>query len=206
MTKEKVLIKSSRDKNAYKKVLIYLYSVWVGSAFLCAFCVTVSDCLDSFSDGLEFFGMAFWLWLLMFAPFILLVHFITKKTYDQANIVVTNYKIVGSYGLKGQMNIPIDSVSSVVADTLHSHGIGFTCAGNEYKVYYIENRNEIIDVVNKLITERVANKSQVISSVNIEQNINNDITTELRKYKSLLDDGLITQEEYDTKKKQLLEL
>jgi len=31
-----------------------------------------------------------------------------------------------------------------------------------------------------------------------------DTTDELRKYKALLDDGIITQEEFDSKKKQLL--
>lgn len=33
-----------------------------------------------------------------------------------------------------------------------------------------------------------------------------DVSEELRKYKQLLDDGLITQEDYDTKKRQLLGL
>ena len=33
-----------------------------------------------------------------------------------------------------------------------------------------------------------------------------DVTSELRKYKSLFDDGIITQEEFDAKKKQLLSL
>ena len=32
----------------------------------------------------------------------------------------------------------------------------------------------------------------------------NDPIEEIRKYKSLLDDGIITQEEFDAKKKQLL--
>lgn len=34
----------------------------------------------------------------------------------------------------------------------------------------------------------------------------NDIDEELRKLKSLLDDGILTQEEFDAKKKQLLDL
>ena len=34
----------------------------------------------------------------------------------------------------------------------------------------------------------------------------NDIDEELRKLKSLLDDGILTQEEFDAKKKQLLNL
>ncbi|MBR4734039.1 MAG: SHOCT domain-containing protein [Lachnospiraceae bacterium] len=33
-----------------------------------------------------------------------------------------------------------------------------------------------------------------------------DVAAELRKYKALLDDGIITQEEFDAKKKQLLGL
>ena len=38
------------------------------------------------------------------------------------------------------------------------------------------------------------------------QNDSFDATEELRKYKSLLDDGIITLEEFDAKKKQLLDL
>ncbi|MBQ5929195.1 MAG: SHOCT domain-containing protein, partial [Clostridia bacterium] len=35
---------------------------------------------------------------------------------------------------------------------------------------------------------------------------NNDMETKLKQYKNLLDQGLITQEEFDTKRKEILKL
>ena len=158
--------------------------------------------------GFETFGMCFWLWLLMFStPFALIFHFVLKKTFDRVSIVVTNYKITGAYGFKEQMNIPIDSISSVTMNSSFYSAIGFTCAGNAYRMSYIENRKEIIEVVNKLIAERATNKGQYSPPpTQTGQNSSSDIATELKKYKSLLDEGLITQEEYEAKKKQLLNL
>lgn len=40
----------------------------------------------------------------------------------------------------------------------------------------------------------------------IQKNTKTDEISEIRKYKQLLDDGVITQDEFDTKKKQLLNL
>lgn len=44
---------------------------------------------------------------------------------------------------------------------------------------------------------------QMISELSNQANIKNDMD-ELKKYKELLDQGIITQEEFDAKKKQLL--
>lgn len=200
MTEEKVLIKSIRSEKAYRNNLILIYSLSAGSAFFFAF-------FFSLEMGFETFGMCFWLWLLMFStPFALIFHFILKKIFDRVSIVVTNYKVTGAYGFKEQMNIPIDSISSVTTNSSFLSAIGFTCAGNAYRMSYIENRKEIIEVVNKLIAERATNKGRYTPPIQAEQNVNSDIATELKKYKSLLDDGLITQEEYEAKKKQLLNL
>ncbi len=200
MTEEKVLIKSIRSEKAYRNNLILIYFLSAGSAFLFAF-------FFSLEMGFETFGMCFWLWLLMFStPFALSFHFILKKIFDRVSIVVTNYKVTGAYGFKEQMNIPIDSISSVTTNSSFLSAIGFTCAGNAYRMSYIENRKEIIEVVNKLIAERTTNKAQYTPPIQAVRNVNSDIATELKKYKSLLDDGLITQEEYEAKKKQLLNL
>ena len=197
---EKILIKSIRSEKAYKNNLILIYSLSAGSAFFFAF-------FFSLEVGFETFSMCFWLWLLMFsAPFALIFHFILKKTFDRVSIVVTNYKITGAYGFKEQMNIPIDSISSVTMNSSFLSAIGFTCAGNAYRMSYIENRIEIIEVVNKLIAERTADKRLCNTPIKAEQNSSNDITTELKKYKSLLDEGLITQKDFENKKKQLLNL
>ena len=200
MTEERVLIKSIRSEKAYRNNLILIYSLSAGSAFFFAL-------FFSLEMGFETFGMCFWSWLLMFStPFALIFHFILKKIFDRVSIVVTNYKVTGAYGFKEQMNIPIDSISSVTTNSSFLSAIGFTCAGNAYRMFYIENRKEIIEVVNALIAERATNKVKYTPHIQTEKSVSSNITTELKKYKSLFDEGLITQEEYEAKKKQLLNL
>ena len=140
---EKILIKSIRSEKAYRNNLILIYALSAGSAFFFAF-------FFSLEMGFETFGMCFWLWLLMFStPFALIFHFVLKKTFDRVSIVVTNYKITGAYGFKEQMNIPIDSISSVTMNSSFYSAIGFTCAGNAYRMSYIENRKEIIRMLDE---------------------------------------------------------
>ncbi|HAH93581.1 MAG TPA: SHOCT domain-containing protein, partial [Dielma fastidiosa] len=57
-----------------------------------------------------------------------------------------------------------------------------------------------------IILEDNAKSSDLISDSKGESVRNDDLTEQLRKYKSLLDDGIITQEEFDSKKKQILGL
>ena len=65
---------------------------------------------------------------------------------------------------------------------------------------------EIFEVFNKLIPDKEYNFVSINNNnVNeLEQNIS--FADELRKYKALLDDGIITQEEFEAKKKQILGL
>ena len=66
----------------------------------------------------------------------------------------------------------------------------------------IKNRGEIYDVVSKLLVER-QNKTTITS---ITQEISKSSADKLKKYKNLLDSGSISQEEFEAKKKQLLNL
>ena len=66
----------------------------------------------------------------------------------------------------------------------------------------IKNRGEIYDVVSKLLVER-QNKTTITSRT---QEISKSSADELKKYKNLLDSGIISQEEFEAKKKQLLNL
>lgn len=60
-----------------------------------------------------------------------------------------------------------------------------------------------MDLYNKLVNKL----EQIISAaVSPENTSNENVPDEIRKYKNLLDDGIITQEEFDAKKKELLGL
>lgn len=68
----------------------------------------------------------------------------------------------------------------------------------------IKNRHEIYDIVSKLLVERqtiYGKQNAVDKDVHCTSSAD-----ELMKYKELLDSGVLTQKEFDAKKKQLLGL
>ena len=67
------------------------------------------------------------------------------------------------------------------------------------KFSLIDNHREIIDTLQTLVNERQANTEINTTDKNASFN-------ELKQLKVLLDEGVITQEEFDKKKKQILGL
>ncbi|MBO0456269.1 SHOCT domain-containing protein [Enterococcus hulanensis] len=51
-----------------------------------------------------------------------------------------------------------------------------------------------------------AKLDQILSSKNMQDSVSSDPVNEIKRYKELLDDGVISQEEFDAKKKELLNL
>ena len=119
----------------------------------------------------------------------------SKKRY----IIVTENRVYGTNGalFPTDFNLPMDSVSSVDSYR-NSNGFAISTSSRTIAFADIDNAKKIVDEVSKLISNR--NKKN--ASINVPQS-NAD---ELKKYKDLLDQGIITQEEFDAKKKQLLGL
>lgn len=88
-----------------------------------------------------------------------------------------------------------------------SSGSGMTDRTNPYQsensVAFRKSQNDVMDKIAKYIKEQMRNQKNKSAAT---------ITTalspaeELKKFKELLDMGIITQEEFDAKKKQLLNL
>ncbi len=77
----------------------------------------------------------------------------------------------------------------------------FAGTNNENRVtFYNKYLNEMIKV-NDYIQNKIGNKNQPQ-----QQPQNVDAAAEIKKFKQLLDDGIITQAEFEAKKKQLLGL
>lgn len=71
-------------------------------------------------------------------------------------------------------------------------------------MYFSPKQNELAEnVYNHIRTLIEENKKNMSTIINQFQSFSS--ADELRKFKQLLDDGIITQEEFDEKKKQLLE-
>lgn len=113
---------------------------------------------------------------------------------SKMQIVVTNTRVYGKCAFGKRVDLPIDTISAIGTSFLKGIDIG-TSAG---KIHFkgISNNNEIHAEISKLLNNR-QNKDQ--------KQVNNTSTTgELKQYKELLDNGVITQAEFEAKKKQLL--
>lgn len=120
---------------------------------------------------------------------------------SQCEICVTDKRIYGKASFGSRVDIPMDSVSAV-GTVGWLNGVAVSSASGSIKFLYIENANEIHSKVSQLIIDRQNSKN--LSTMKVTNQDSN--ADELKKYKELLDSGVITQEEFDAKKKQLLGL
>lgn len=118
---------------------------------------------------------------------------------DERKLTVTPTHIYGRATWGRKVDLPVDSITAIGVG--HCDSIVVTTPSGIIRFLWIENRYEILNQINKLLTAR-QNKPQVA----VQQKIPQSSADELKKFKELLDSGAITQEEYDAKKKQLLGL
>lgn len=120
----------------------------------------------------------------------------SKKT-----MLIDNDRIICKRKGKIEKEFLVKDIKSVESVSVK----GLLIRGNsiKYKINMLENANEIKStIMDALATVPV----QSIATTEIKQEIHASSADELRKYKELLDSGVITQEEFDAKKKQLLDL
>lgn len=121
-----------------------------------------------------------------------------KDTVRNGVFIATDKRIV-FYGKKmlgyDLEFFPLSNISSIeVSKGLMGHTISFFASGNKVNMKWI-NVGEVQKFIN-YVKESVGKKRETAAHI--------DSTEELRKYKSLLDEGIITEEEFDAKKKQIL--
>ena len=114
-------------------------------------------------------------------------------------LTVTNRRVTGRASFGKAVDLPLNQISAI--------GLGFcsriTVATSSGKIHFwfVENRNEVHSALTDIV-----GKVQVESAYTQSNNSAPSDADELKKYKDLLDAGIITQEEFDAKKKQLLGL
>ena len=136
--------------------------------------------------------------LLLIIPFIFGIYFLVMSVLvKKTNLTVTNKKVYGKCPNSPQVNIPIKNISAV-ATFDRNKTLSVTATNGLLSFPGIKNYQEIKEVLLKLIEEKD-------NSTNLNQN-NASSSDELKKLKELLDMGIISQEEFDAKKKQLLGL
>lgn len=145
-----------------------------------------------FPQGGEGSAVFFWLALVLI---IIGVYFLLKmKTCE---ITVTDKRVYGRASFGKLVDLPLDKISSV--------GVGFpkcvavATSSGIIKFWLINNQDDVYRAISSLLQSRQEPKESVIVSEKSE-------AEEIKKFKELLDQGIISKEEFDSKKKQLLGL
>ena len=117
-------------------------------------------------------------------------------------LTVTDKRIYGRVAWGKRVDLPVDSVSATATIRVLK-GVSVSTSSGRISFRVIKNADEIYKVMNNLLIERQQEKfnATVVATAPMS-----DEADQLKKYKVLLDSGVITQEEFDAKKKQLLGL
>lgn len=121
--------------------------------------------------------------------------------FYKTELVVTDKRVYGKTSFGKRVDLPLDSISAVGTAILKS--IAVTTSSGAIKFVFVANREEVHDKISELLVERQPKKPVVELDSNKSTQSSAD---ELKKYKELFDSGIITQDEFEAKKKQLLEL
>ena len=131
---------------------------------------------------------------------ICLALYLWLRSYE---LTVTDKRVYGKCAFGKRVDLPNDSISAIAMVPLLK-GVAVATSSGKISFLLIKNLNEIYEELNKQLMERQNKKTDAPAPVVTVSNQSN--ADELKKYKELLDSGVITQEEFDTMKKQLIGL
>ena len=207
--KEKILIKSEHYNAKKALSIIMIASIAVALLGLFLWIANVDGCrfYESYFGGLRYLSLLenmldpFSLFpglCIDFGLIVFIISAIIAWWLSSYQLTVTDKRIYGITSFTKRVDLPVDSVSAVATTALK--GIVIATSSGKIAFNLIKNRDDVHSVISNLIISRQSH-TIVTESQNAYTHVD-----ELKKYKELLDNGIITQEEFDAKKKHLLDL
>ena len=148
-----------------------------------------------------FFECEFWLCLIP-VPALALIGGLIYLWLRSYELTVTDKRIYGKVAWGKRVDLPVDSVSATATFSLFK-GVSVSTASGRIGFLVIKNADAIYKIISNLLIERQQEK---VNATVVASAPKTDEADQIKKYKDLLDSGVITQEEFDAKKKQLLGL
>lgn len=136
-------------------------------------------------------------------PFVsvILLAFILKFLLSSYEMVVTDKRIYGKIVFGRRVDLPIDSISAT--GTLRIlKGVSASTSSGRIKFLFIKNADQIYKEISNLLLSRQNKEATAIANSENRTYASDNLI----KLKELLDKGIITQEEFEAKKKQFLSL
>ena len=149
----------------------------------------------------EFFNFeCYYGYMIMLGVVALIVGIIMKTSTEKCEITVTNEAISGKLPHGKDVHIPLNQITAINRSSFN--GVSITSIGNVSNFHCIENREEVMKAISYLL----ANPQQSSMQPTQSASANGSEAEQLKRLKDLLDSGVLTQEEFDAKKKQILGL
>lgn len=194
--KEEVLIQGVKSNNI-KVLLGIIYGVIV---LALAFYVYTCARLSGYSFGFHLIhGITDNIPVAIIAIIAIIVVIIVTFWLSGMEITVTDVRVYGNTSFKKRVDIPIDSISAVSTSALKGIAVASSSGTIAFKGF--ENNYEIHKKISELLYSRQKEDKNNAGSVMAN---NTDRSEELRKYKKLYDDGVITEEDFNKKKSQII--
>ena len=170
---------------------------WIAYSFVISLCecLIIFSILDAEMDSVFIITLLFCT-VLMFGMFAICGIIIRKS-----ELTITDKRAYGKAAFGQRVDLPLDSISSIKTGIFKS--LTVSTSSSQLTFAGILNLDEFHSILSKLIVER---QNKPVATTTIKQEISQSNADELKKYKDLLDSGVISQEEFDAKKKQLLGL
>lgn len=135
----------------------------------------------------------------LFISAVIAVLFYVK--FSITEIIVTDKRVYSKTSFGTRVDLPVDSISAVGITFLKS--LTVTTASGAIRFFLIENRDDIHKELSRLLIERQEKKTE---NNNTDRGSYISVPDELKKYKELFDQGILTEEEFNMKKEQLLKM
>ena len=149
--------------------------------------------LMGFDRGDEFIPIMIYIAILL-----VIIAFIFVAKMNKCSLTITDKRVTGKASFGKQVDLPLNKISAISLGS--SDSIGISTSSGIVKFWGVENRDEVYSALSNLVNNLQVNQAAPKNSDNYGN------ADELQKFKNLLDQGVITQEEFDAKKKQLLGL
>ncbi len=185
---EKILIKGDKS-NALMIVLAVISSLLSIAIFINAILNVVLNSVYSIVGVI----VAIILIALVFTIFYVL----PKLIWDKYELTVTNQRVFGKAAFGKCVDLPIDSISSI--GTSFFKGIDAGTSSGKIRFKLMRNQAQIHSVLSRILAERQKIAQQLAAAPQSS-------VDELKKFKELLDSGVITPDEFEVMKKRLLNL
>ena len=177
---EKVIIKGNATSAKLIPIICWLLAIGLGIATIA--CLESEDWLLPILIPLVVLSVALAIFFQLYT--------------NGCEICVTDKRVYGKAAFGSRVDIPFDSISAVGLITL-LHGVSVGSSSGKISFCYIKNATEIHAELSKMLNSRQKNTANAPTPISSDAD-------ELAKYKKLFDEGVINEEEFAAKKKQIL--